>query len=130
VTGAGRLIQALILFSTAFGAFFLWEVYPILPSFVFDFLAFGWFLFLVDSILTFVRPGFSYYLGLILALLALTATFSQPEHYSLVQSGNLEATVTLLVGSASQVAIVVVVLYRILNGRKRVSPWPGAKSQV
>jgi hypothetical protein len=118
MTDSGKIVQVLIIFSTVFGAFFLWEVYSLLPSFVFDFLAFGWFLFLVDSVLTFVRPGLSYYLGLVLAILALAATFSQPEHYSLIQSGNLEATATLLIGSVAQVAIVVTVLYRILAGRR------------
>ena len=113
-----RLIQGLILFSTVLGVFFLWQVYTLLPSFVFDALAFGWVLWVIDSALTFARPNVSYYLGVLLALLTLTATLSQPEHYSLVGSGNLEAAATLIVGSSAQVAIILAVVYRLLAGRR------------
>lgn len=115
---AGKLIQGLILFSTLLGVFFLWEVYPLVPSFVFDFLATGWVAFVIDSALTFVKPRVSYYLGLVLALLTLAATLSQPEHYSLVSSGNLEATITLILGSSAQIAIVLAVVYYALGERK------------
>jgi hypothetical protein len=118
VASIGRLIQTLILFSTILGIFFLWEVYSLLPSFVFDFLALGWFLFLVDSVLTFVRPRISYFLGLVLAILTLAASIPQPEHYSLIASGNVEATVTLILGSSAQAGIIVSVAYYALKTRR------------
>ena len=113
-----RVIQALILFSTILGVFFLWQVYPLLPSFVFDAIAFGWVLWVVDSVLTFLRPNASIYLGLLLAFLTLAATLSQPEHYALLGSGDLEAAATLIVGSSAQVAIILAVAYRLFAGRR------------
>ena len=113
-----RVIQVLILFSTILGVFFLWQVYPLLPSFVFDAIAFGWVLWVVDSVLTFLRPNASIYLGLLLAFLTLAATLSQPEHYALLGSGDLEAAATLIVGSSAQVAIILAVAYRLFAGRR------------
>lgn len=122
-----RAIQALILFSTVFGVFFLWEVHPVLPSAVFDFVAFGWSLFVVDSALTFIRPKASYYLGMVLAILAFAATVSQPQHYSLVESGDVLATVTILVGSAAELLLIALVAYYAVTGR-RGDPWAWPKS--
>jgi hypothetical protein len=116
----GKLIQGLILFSTVFGAFFLWEVSDQVPSFVFEILATGWALFVIDSILTFIRPRISYYFGLVLALLTLSETLTQPEHYALVANGNLEATATLAIGSVLQVGIILaVVAYAVAEARGR-----------
>ena len=119
MAGVGRLIQALIVFSVIVGVFFLWEVYPIVPSFLFDFLALGWFLFLVDAGLTFVRPRASYFLGLALAILTLAASLPQPEHYSLIASGNAQATATLILGSSAQAGIIVSVAYYAIKSRRR-----------
>ena len=131
MNGVARAIQSLILFSTVLGAFFLWEVYPLLPAFAFDYVGFGWVLYLVDSVLTFVRPKASYYLGLVLAVLALGETLSQQAHYALVASGNLPATATLVLGSVGQVLLIVLVVYYLVSRRKEVPwAWPGAKSQV
>ena len=117
-----RSIQGLILFSTAFGVIFLFEVYSVLPSFVFDSVAIGWMLFVVDSILTFVRPRLSYYLGLVLALVAFLVTVSSPEHYSLVASGDLPATFTILIGSAAELLIIALVLVYHFSDRRK-DPW-------
>jgi hypothetical protein len=126
-----RGIQGLILFSAVLGVFFLWQAYPLLPGEVFDILTFGWFLFVVDGALTFVRPRASYYLGLALAVIALGETLSQPEHYALVESGNLPATVTLVLGSAAQALLIVLVCYYFVSERRRDPwAWPGAKVQV
>ena len=131
VNGVTKAIQALILFSTVLGAFFLWEVYPLLPPVGFDFVSFGWALFLLDSILTFIRPRASYYLGLVLAILALGETLSQQAHYTLIASGNLSATATLVLGSAAQVLLIVLVVYYLVSRRKEDPwAWPGAKSQA
>ena len=124
-----RMIQGLIIFSALLGVAFLWQAYPLLPSEVFDILAFGWFLFVVDSVLTFVRPLASYVLGLVLALIALSQTLSQPEHYALVESGNLPATLTLVLGSAAQALLIVFIGYYLLARRKK-DPWAWPSATV
>jgi hypothetical protein len=131
VNGVTRAIQGLILFSTVLGVFFLWQVYPLLPAMAFDFVAVGWGLFLVDSILTFVRPRASYYLGLALGIIALGETLSQQAHYALITSGNLTAAGTLVLGSASQALLIILVVYYVVARRKRDPwAWPGANSQA
>ena len=124
-----KAIQGVILFSTIFGAFFLYEVYPLVPAFVFDGVAVGWALFLVDSILTFLRPRISFYLGMALAVAALAATLSAPEHYQLIAGGNVPATATLVVGWGSEVLLIVLVGIYIMDLRKK-DPWgwPGEGS--
>jgi len=125
----GRVSQWLILFSTVWGIFFLWYARPSLPTEVFYFIGFGWALFVVDAVLTFVRPRLSYYLGLVLAFVALFATLSQPEHYALVQGGDTTATVILVVGSAAEVLLIASVVWYIISERRKDPwAWPGAES--
>lgn len=124
-----RAIQALILFSTVLGVFFLWQAYPLLPPVVFYGLLFGWGLFAVDSALTFIRPRLSYYLGMALAAIALTETLSQPEHYALVENGDLAATVTIVLGSASQALLIILAGYYVVTSRRKDPwAWPGEDS--
>ena len=122
MTSLPRVIQGLILFSTVLGVVFLWQAYPLLPSDAFDFVAFGWVLFVVDSFLTFFRPKVSYYLGVILGVLALGATLSQPAHFALVGSGALLASATIILGSGAEALLVVIGAYYVIKQRKR-DPW-------
>ncbi|HYA55514.1 MAG TPA: hypothetical protein VED22_01825 [Nitrososphaerales archaeon] len=126
---AAKVIQALIIFSAILGVFFLWQAQPLLPPDVFDILTFGWLLFVVDSVLTFTRPRVSYYLGLVLAVIALSETLTQPEHYALVENGNVPATIILVLGSAAQALLIGSVLWYIISEhRKDPWAWPGAES--
>ncbi|HXW94677.1 MAG TPA: hypothetical protein VEJ19_03115 [Nitrososphaerales archaeon] len=121
-----RAIQGLIIFSAILGVFFLWQAQPLLPPDVFDILTFGWLLFVVDSALTVVRPRISYYLGLVLAVIALSETLTQPEHYALVESGNVPAAVILVLGSAAQALLIGSVLWYIISERRKDPwAWPG-----
>jgi hypothetical protein len=123
-----RAIQGLILFSTALGVFFLWQAYPLLPTGVFYALLFGWVLFVVDSALTFVRPKVSYYLAIVLAVIALSETLAQPEHYALVENGNTAATIILVLGSLSQALLIILIGYFLVTSRKKDPwAWPGEK---
>ena len=125
LTGA---IQGLILFSTALGLVFLWQAHSVLPSDVFDIIAFGWVLFALDSALTFVRPVVSYYLGLVLAAIALTLTLSQPAHFALVASGNLLAAVTIVLGSIAEGLLMDLAAYFAISQRRKDAwEWPGEK---
>jgi hypothetical protein len=124
-----RIIQGLIIFSVLLGVAFLWQAYPLLPSDVFWILAFGWFLFVVDSVLTFVRPFASYVLGLLLAVIALSQTLSQPAHFALVEGGDLPATLTLVLGSAAQALIIAFVGYYLIARRKK-DPWAWPSADV
>jgi len=126
---AARVIQVLMIFSAVLGVFFLWQAQPLLPADVFDILTFGWLLFVADSILTFVRPRISYYIGLVLAIIALSETLTQPEHYALVRNGNVPATIILVLGSVAQALLIGFVLWYIISEhRKDPWAWPGTES--
>jgi hypothetical protein len=132
MSALARAMQGLILFSTVLGVFFLWQAYPLIfpaAPYVFYALFLGWVLFVFDSILTFVRPKQSYYLGIVLAAIALGETLTQPEHYSLIQGGNVPATMIIVMGSVSQALLIVLVGYYVLTSR-REDPWawPGKES--
>jgi hypothetical protein len=132
MSSTGRMIQGLVIFSTVLGVLFLWEAYPLLPAVGFYFVAFGWALFAVDSVLTFVRPRVSYYIAFALALLALFETLSRPEHLSILQGSNLLASATLVLGSVAQALLLILVPLQFIRLRREKAEWawPGAKSQA
>jgi hypothetical protein len=118
VTRTARAIQALIIASALLGVALLWEIHSIVPPEVFDIIAFGWVLFVIDSALTFLRPRVSYYVGLVLALLALGASLPQSAHWAFIQNGLLVPSVIFVSGSVVQVLIIVfVVSYLVKEGR-------------
>lgn len=123
MTSLQRAIQGLILFSTLLGVVFLLQARFVLPPDVFYFVASGWALFVVDSVLTFVRPALSYYLGAVLAAAALFETLSQPAHFALVTSGNLLASVTIILGSIAEGLLVIFAGYYIVVSRRKKDPW-------
>ena len=114
-----RAIQAVILISTVFGAAFLYEVLPLLDAAIFDSVAFGWFLFVLDSVLTFVRPRLSFYLGLVLAAVALVSTLSSPAHFQFIENGDVPATATLFVGWGAEILLIALVVLFIVWSRRK-----------
>ena len=129
VVQSGRAIQALIVASSVLGIALLYEINSVVPPDVFDFVALGWALFVVDSALTFVRPVISYYFGLVLAVLALSASLPQSAHWSFIENGLLVPSAIFVTGSAFQVLIIVLVIYHSIKMRRSSElSWPGAKS--
>jgi hypothetical protein len=114
----GRLIQALVLFSTLLGVLFLVQVYGVLPAAVFDFVALGWVLFVVDSILTFTNPSVSYAMAFALALLALVSSLPQTVHYAFIENGVILPAVTFILGTTAQVLLLVLVPYHFIRRRR------------
>ena len=114
----GRVIQSLILFSTVLGVIFLVQVYGVVPAEVFGFVAVGWVLFVVDSVLTFTNPRISYYLGFVLAILALSSSLPQSAHYAFIENGVLLPAATFVLGSLAQVLLLVLVPYHFLVRRR------------
>jgi hypothetical protein len=101
------------------GVAFLVQVYGVVPSWLFLSVSVGWGLFVVDSVLTFVRPRISYYLAFALAVLAFVSSVPQTAHYAFIEQGLLLPSATFLLGSAVQVLLIVVVPYHLLKTRRR-----------
>ena len=126
-----RVIQGLIIFSALIGVVFLLQVYTLLPAAGLYFVTTGWVLFVVDSILTFYRPKASFYLGFVLAVLALAASLGEPQHYLIPQSGNYLAIATLFLGAGAQILLIVLIPLHIFRQRNKDEwAWPGAESQA
>jgi hypothetical protein len=111
-------IQSLILFSVLLGVVFLVQVYGVLPGPVFDVIFVGWVLFVVDSVLTFVRRTVAFYLAFILAVLALASSLPQSAHYAFIQAGELLPSATFILGSLAQVLLVLLVPYFVIRQRR------------
>lgn len=115
----GKAIQASVFLSVILGVLFLAQAYSLVPSFVFEFVAVGWVLFVVDAVLTFLSPKPAYALALALAVLALASSLPQSSHWAFIANGDVLPAFTFLAGSAVQVALVVLVLYYFIPRRKR-----------
>lgn len=115
----GRTVQALILSATVLGVGLLFEIQPLVPAAVFDTVSVGWVLFVLDSVLTFVRPVPSYYLGLVLSVLGLSSSLTESAHWAFIQEGQLVPSTIFVAGSVIQVLIVVLVSYRTLAAVRR-----------
>ena len=113
------MIQALIVFSVLIGASFLYEAQGLLPADVYTFVTVGWVLFVVDAVLTFVRPRLSYFLAFVLAILALASSLPENAHYAFIEQGDLVPALIFILGSAAQVLLIVMVPYHFLSARRR-----------
>jgi hypothetical protein len=120
VTRTARAIQVLIIASTLLGVALLWEIHSMVPPEVFDTIAFGWILFVIDSALTFLKPGVSYYIGLVLALLALGASLPQSAHWAFIQNGLLVPSVIFVSGSVVQVLVIIFVVSYLVRERRSI----------
>lgn len=118
-TKAGKAIQALVFLSVILGVLFLAQAYNAVPSLVFEFVAVGWVLFVVDAALTLVRPRLAYGFALVLAILALASSLPQSSHWGFVSAGDLLPAFTFLAGSAIEVVLILVALYYFLVARKK-----------
>jgi hypothetical protein len=121
VASTGRIIQGLVLFSTALGVLFLVQVYGVLPAEVFDFVGIGWVLFVIDSILTFTNPTVSYYMAFVLAILTLISSLPESTHYAFIENGVLLPSATFILGSLAQFALVVLVPYHFIRKGRTAS---------
>ena len=108
----------LIFFSTILGAAFLYEASGLVPAEVWDFVATGWILFVIDSFLTFVRPETSFYLAFVLAALALGASLPQPAHYAFISEGSIVPAAIFVSGSIAQGALLVLVPLHVIVRRR------------
>ena len=114
----GRVIQLIVIFSVVLGVVFLVQARGLVPDYVFDYVAAGWLLFVVDCGLTFVRPRVSYALALVLAVLALTSSLPQSAHYAFIASGDVLPAATFILGSAAQFLLVILVPYFFVKERR------------
>ena len=112
------LTRFLIYASILLGATLLVELYAVVPVWLFYSVLAGWVAYLITAVAIAKDLKIAYPLSLILAILTLFVSLPQPEHHSLVEAGPSPASVTFIVGSVLQVAVILTVSsYLVLTRR-------------
>jgi len=103
------LTRLLIYASILLGAILLVELYAVVPVWLFYSVLAAWIAYLLTAIAIAKNLKIAYPLGLVLAILTLVVSLPQPEHQSLVEAGPSPASLTFIVGSVLQVAVILTV---------------------
>ncbi len=116
------LTRFLIYASILLGATLLVELYAVVPVWLFYSILAGWVAYLITAVAIAKDLKIAYPLSLLLAILTLAVSLPQPEHHSLVEAGPSRASVTFIVGSVLQVAVILkvsnyLVLTRRMSGK-------------
>jgi len=112
------ITRFLIYASILLGAILLVELYAVVPVWLFYSVLAGWVAYLITAVAIAKDLKIAYPLSLILAILTLAVSLPQPEHHSLVEAGPSPASMTFIVGSVLQVAVIVTVSsYLVLTRR-------------
>ena len=116
------LTRFLIYASILLGATLLVELYAVVPVWLFYSVLAGWVAYLITAVAIAKDLKIAYPLSLILAILTIAVSLPQPEHHSLVEAGPSPASVTFIVGSVLQLAVILTVssylaLIRRMSGR-------------
>lgn len=104
-----RTIDLLIYLSVALGFVLLLQLYVLVPSWLFYSVLGGWLAYVVVAVLTAKGHRIAYPLAFILSILTLAASLPQPEHYSFVEAGLSLASITFLLGSVLQLALLILI---------------------
>lgn len=115
-----RVADSLIYASIVLGVALLAQLYSLVPLWLFYSVLAGWTAYLIVGIAVTLRVSLAYPVSLILAILTLTVSLPQPEHYSL---GLSLASLTFVAGSLLQIGVILAVS-RYLVLRRRVSQKP------
>jgi hypothetical protein len=112
------ITRFLIYASILLGAILLVELYAVVPVWLFYSVLAGWVAYLITAVAIAKDLKIAYPLSLILAILTLAVSLPQPEHHSLVEAGPSPASMTFIMGSVLQVAVIVTVSsYLVLTRR-------------
>jgi len=103
------LTRFLIYASILLGATLLVELYAVVPVWLFYSVLAGWVAYLITAVAIAKDLKIAYPLSLVLALLTLAVSLPQPEHHSLVEAGPSPASVTFILGSVLQLAVILTV---------------------
>ena len=115
-----RIANWLIYASVILGVALLVQLYVlVVPSWLFDSILVGWILYLVVAIAVASGRDKAYPAALVLSIITLAVSLSQPEHYSLAEAGPTLASLTFITGSMLQVAVIVLIASFLFLERKQ-----------
>jgi hypothetical protein len=113
-----RTIDISIYLSVAVGVLLLIQLFPLVPAWLFYSVFLGWIAYLLVA--TAVAKGYykTYPVAFILAILTLAVSLPQPEHQSFVAAGISLASITFIVGSVLQIALLILIPLYLWRRRK------------
>lgn len=117
-----RTIDLLIYLSVAMGILLLLQLYVLVPSWLFYSVLVGWLAYVIVAVLAATGHRIAYLLAFVLSILTLAVSLPQPEHQSFVEAGLSPASITFLVGSALQVALLILIPVYFLRKRSGGKP--------
>ena len=112
-----RAIDVLIYLSVAFGIVLLFQLYVLVPRWLFYSVLMGWVAYVAVAILAATGRKVAYPFAFILSVLTLAVSLPQPEHYSLVQEGFSLASTTFLAGSVLQILLLILLVVYFIRSR-------------
>jgi hypothetical protein len=121
VDSIGRAIDLLVYLSVVLGLVLLLQIYVLVPAWLFYSVLAGWFAYLVVAVIVATGRRSAYPLVLLLSVLTLLVSLPEPEHYSFAVEAMWLAASTFAIGSALQVAIIVLIPIYLIRKRKSSS---------
>ncbi len=116
-----KLISWLVYASVVLGVLFLYVLYgtPGIPSFLFPSILAGEVIWIVCAVAVSRKARWGPYMALILALITLAISLSQPTHYSFAETGQIVAFLIFSGGSVLQFALIGAVSVFLVKSRRR-----------
>jgi hypothetical protein len=121
VVNLEKLMSWLVYASVVLGVLFLYVLYgtPGIPSFLFPSILAGEIIWIVCAVAVSRKARWAPYMALILALITLAISLSQPTHYSFAETGQIVAFLIFSGGSVLQFALIGAVSVFLFRSRRR-----------
>ena len=114
-----RCINVLIYLSVAMGVVLLPQLFFMAPMWLFYSVLVGWLAYVVVAVAAASRRETAYPVALVVAILTLLVSLPQPEHYSFLGAGLVLAGMTFLIGSALQLALIILIPIYLIKKRSK-----------
>jgi hypothetical protein len=113
-------VRWLVYSSVVLGVLFLYVLYgtPGIPAFLFPSILGGEVIWLFCAVAMSRRAKRAPYMALVLALITLAISVSQPTHYTFAETGQIVAFLIFTGGSILQVALIAAVSLSVVRSRK------------
>ena len=114
-----RAIDVLIYLSVASGLVLLPQLYFMVPRWLFYSVLMGWLAYVLVAAVVAAGRQVAYPFVFFLAILTLSVSLPQPEHYAFLSAGLALAATTFLIGSALQLSLVILIPIYLLKRRNK-----------
>ena len=108
-------IDVLIYLSVILGVVLLYQLYCLVPQWLFSSVLIGWLVYLLVAVLVAAGKRIGYPLAFVLSIFTLTTSLPRPEHFAFVEAGISLASTTFLLGSGFQIALLILIPIHFLR---------------